>query len=228
MTARSMLRAALGYVGSGWPVVPGATPYGARRRRMRVDGPSGPVWVGCSCDGGYCMSPAAHPIDPHWQQHVITTAADVRWWWSGRAGVLPNIVLVCGAAFDVWSVPRAVGSLALDLLPDEIALDTPVAITPTGRWHLFTAPRAAPGDMPPIPAGLDVIHLGRGSAVPAPPSTRGALGHDLWLRAPSTSRLAPCGQVAATLIRATHQIQTTRARRGTSGVEPAADPKLGR
>ncbi len=216
MTRRSMLRAAQGYVESGWPVVPGATPYGGRRR-IRVTGPAGPVWVGCSCDSGYCMSPAAHPLDPHWQRHVITTAADVRWWWSARSGVLPNILLVCGAGFHVWSVPRAVGSRAMDSLPAELALATPVAATPTGRWHLFTAASAEPEELPPIPAHLDVLHLGSGRAVPAPPSTRGALGHDMWLREPRAG-LPPCRLVAAALILAARQ--TSDLQRGARGIGP--------
>src|SRR5262249_58749951 len=33
VTRRAMLKAALAYVGAGWPVVPGATPYGLTRRR---------------------------------------------------------------------------------------------------------------------------------------------------------------------------------------------------
>jgi hypothetical protein len=166
------------------------------------------------------MSPAAHPVDPHWQQHVITMSADVRWWWTGRSGVLPNILLVCGAAFHVWSVPRAVGSHALELLPEEVALTVPVAVTPTGRWHLFCAPWAAPEESPPVPAGLDVVHLGDGSAVPAPPSTRGALGHDMWLREPLTRRLARCGLVAAALVRAARQVQAGGVRRAARGAEP--------
>ena len=116
MTRRSMLRAAVGYVESGWPVVPGATPYGGRQR-IRITGAAGPVWVGCSCDSRYCTSPAAHPVDPHWQRHAITTAAEARWWWSGRSGVLPNILLVCGTGFHVWSVPRAVGVGAAGAVP---------------------------------------------------------------------------------------------------------------
>jgi hypothetical protein len=197
----------------------GATPYGVRRR-VRVDGPLGPVAVACSCDGGYCMSPAAHPIDPHWQRHVITTAAEVRLWWAGRSGMVPNIVLACGAAFHVWSVPRVIGSRALDLLPDNLALATPVAVTPTGRWHLFTAPRGTPEELPQFPARLDMLHMGAGNSVPAPPSTRGALGHDLWLREPLT-RLAPCGLVAAALMRAAQLTVAVQARRGARGHEPS-------
>src|SRR5205823_10307778 len=103
-----------------------------------------------------------------WQRHLITSTAEAVWWWSGRSGALPNILLACGTTFDVWSVPRAVGSRAVELLPDDLVPRTPVALTPTGRWHLFTAPRAAAEELPPITSGLDVAHLGAGHAVTAP------------------------------------------------------------
>jgi hypothetical protein len=219
-----MLRAALTYVDAGWPIVPGTTPYGSSRRRIRITGPTGPVWVGCSCDSQYCMAPAAHPIDPHWQQHQITKAADARWWWSARsATTLPNIVLVCGPAFHVWSMPRGIGARVLDTLPEKAAAMVPVAATPTGWWHLFCAPEATtPEQLPPVPAGFGVVHLGDGSAVTAPPSTRGALGHDMWLREPiPRQRLAPCSVIAPALHRFV-ETGTVRAhtRRGVHGVEP--------
>jgi Bifunctional DNA primase/polymerase, N-terminal len=222
VTRRSMLRAALGYVGLGWPVVPGATPYASACRRIRVTGPDGPVWVECSCDSRYCVTPAAHPIDPHWQQHQITTAADVRWWWSARPGLLPNIVLVCGTAFHVWSMPRVVGIRVVEALPVEVARAVPVAVTPLGWWHLFCAPDGSPEELPPVPAGLGMAHLGDGCFVAAPPSTRGVLGHDMWLREPlARRRLVPCGVVATALQHATnHRAEAGRARRGRCGAEP--------
>jgi hypothetical protein len=221
MTRRSMLHAALAYVEAGWPIVPGATPYGSSAcRRIRLVGPSGPVWLECSCDSRYCMTPAAHPIDPHWQHHQITTPADARWWWSARSGMLPNIVLVCGPAFHVWSIPRAVGARVLDALPEKIAAAVPVAATTLGWWHLFCAPQAAPEELPPVPTGVDVVHLGDSKTVAAPPSTRGALGHDMWLREPTTrQRLVPCALVAAAVQHATHQVEAARAQRGARGVE---------
>src|SRR5262249_6001623 len=198
-------------------------PYGLSRRRIRITGPAGPVWVGCSCGSQYCMAPAAHPIDPHWQQHQITTPEDARWWWSARFGTSPNIVLVCGPPFHVWSMPRAIGARVLDMLPEKVAGAIPVAATPTGWWRLFCVPQATPEELPPVPAGFGVVHLGDGSAVTAPPSTRGALGHDMWLREPiPRQRLAPCSVIAPTLHRVAVQAGTARAhrRRGVHGVEP--------
>jgi hypothetical protein len=140
---------------------------------------------------------------------VITEPADVRFWWGAQSGSAPNIVLVCGDSFDAWSVPHAVGSRALDLLPDDIAPFVPIAMTPTERWHLFTVP-ATPDETPPIPTGLDVLHLGAGQFVPAPPSTRGALGHDTWLAEQRRRRLPPWPPVAAALVRAAEQLRQRR------------------
>jgi hypothetical protein len=216
-----MLRAALAYIGAGWPIVPGATPYGSSAcRRIRITGPGGPVWLGCSCDSRYCMAPAAHPIDPDWQEHPVTTPADVRWWWSARSGVLPNIVLVCGSAFHVWSIPRSVGARVLEALPEQIACAVPVAATPLGWWHLFCRPETTPDQLSPVPTGVGMVHRGDGKTILAPPSTRGALGHDMWLREPTArQRLVPCGLLAATVQHAIHQAEAARARRGTRGIE---------
>ncbi len=49
MTRRAMLRAALTYVQAGWPIVPGATPYGSSRRRTTVQCAARPVPVAASC-----------------------------------------------------------------------------------------------------------------------------------------------------------------------------------
>jgi hypothetical protein len=135
-----MLQAALTYVQAGWPIVPGATPYGSSRRRTKVQCAARPVPVACSCGRPECWSLAAHPRDHDWLHRVTTDPADVRLWWGSDAVTMPNIVLVCGERFDAWSVPHAVGSRALDLLPDDTAPFVPIAMTPTERWHLFTAP----------------------------------------------------------------------------------------
>ena len=206
MTRRALLRAALTYVEAGWPIVPGATPYGSSRRRTKVQCAAGPVPVACSCGQADCWSPAAHPRDEDWLRQVITDPAEVWAQWGIESASVPNIVLVCGSAFDAWSVPHAVGSRALDLLPDEIAPFVPIATTPTGRWHLFTSP-ATLNQTPRIPPGLDVVHLGAGQYVPAPPSSRGALGHDTWLAEQRRRRLPAWPSVVAALIRAIELLQ---------------------
>ena len=155
-----------------------------------------------------CWSPAAHPRDEDWLRQVITDPTDVWALWGSQSVSVPNIVLVCGYTFDAWSVPHAIGVRGLDRLPDEIAPFVPVAKTPTGRWHLFTAP-VLPDETqtPRIPPDLDILHLGAGQFVPAPPSTRGALGHDTWLAEQRRSRLPAWLPVAAALTKAGEQLQ---------------------
>jgi hypothetical protein len=201
-----MLRAALAYIEAGWPIVPGATPYGSSRRRAKVQCAARPVPVSCSCERPECWSPAAHPRDPDWLRQVITDPADVHHWWGTASVAVPNIVLVCGEVFDAWSVPRQVGSRALDLLPDDIAPFVPVAMTPTDRWHLFTT-AVMPDQTPHLSLDQDLLHLGAGQFVPAPPSTRGALGHDTWLAEQRRRRLPPWPPVLAALTRAAEQLE---------------------
>jgi hypothetical protein len=222
VTRRALLRAALTYVQAGWPIVPGATPYGSSRRRTTVQCAARPVPVACSCGRAECWSPAAHPRDHDWLHQVITDPADVRFWWGSDAVTVPNIVLVCGDTFDTWSVPHAVGSRALDLLPDDIAPFVPISMTPTERWHLFTAP-VMPDETPHVPSGRDVLHLGAGQFVPAPPSTRGALGHDTWLAEQRRHRLPPWPPIAAALTKAAEQLhhrELTRPRAATRRTKP--------
>jgi hypothetical protein len=207
-----MLRAALAYVDNGWPIVPGATPYGSSRRRTTVHCAGRPVSLACSCGREDCWSPAAHPRDPDWPRQVITDPADVHHWWGTASATVPNIVLVCGEVFDAWSVPRQIGVRALDLLPDDIAPFLPVAVTPAQRWHLFTT-AVMPDETPQLPPGSDVLHLGAGQFVPAPPSTRGALGHDTWLVEQRRRRLPPWPPVLAALTRAAERLEQGQQRR---------------
>jgi hypothetical protein len=173
--------AALAYVAAGWPFVPGVTVSG----------------LGCSCGRVECGSSAAHR-DERWQYGVIAVPELVWLWWGGESGDAPNIMLVCGTVFDVWSVPHLVGAGALDVLFDSgLAPSVPVAMTPTERMHLFTAP-ASPGDVAQILPGMDVQHRGAGEFVPAPPSSRGAHGDDVWVIKPG-GPLLPCEPVLAAL-----------------------------
>lgn len=201
-----MLRAALGYVAAGWPIVPGATAYNQPGRGWvrRMLGAGSAVSVRCSCGSPDCRCPAAHPLDPDWQRNHISTEQAARFWWGSQHGPMPNIMLCCGESFDVWSVPAQVGSVALDLIDGGAAPVVPVAITPLWRWHFFTAP-TMPGHRVQVPPGLDVVHLGEGRFVPAPPSTRGTLGHDRWL-VEQRRRLPLARPITAALILAAERI----------------------
>ena len=197
-----MLRAALSYVEAGWPIVPGAAPSGATALgRVRALLGAGPVPVSCWCGSGDCTAPAAHPLGPDWADQHVRTEPAARFWWDHQRGPVPNIVLCCGEFFEVLSVPAEVGSYALGLIDSGAAPVTPVAITPERRWHFFTAP----GRGLELPPGLDVVRLGAGRYVPAPPSTRGSAGRDRWLVAPRRRRLPEARTVAAAMILAAEQ-----------------------
>jgi hypothetical protein len=81
-----------------------------------------------------------------------------------------------------------------------------LALAPTGRWHLFTTP-AILNQAPQLPPEPDLVHLSTGQYVPAPPSTRGALGHDTWLAEQRRRRLPPWPPVVTALTRAAEQLQ---------------------
>ena len=180
---QAMLRAALSYVDAGWPVVPGAMPANPRR--------AGRVWtllgggppLECFCGQPDCHWPAAHPLSPDWADQHITTHQAATFWWDRPRGPLPNIMLCCGQAFDVWTAPGHVGSRTLDLMDAGVAPPAPVAISPTGQWHFFATPDRT--DRPlRVPAGFGVTRLGAGCWIPAPPSDRGPAGRDRWLVPP--------------------------------------------
>jgi hypothetical protein len=169
-----------------------------------------------------CFSPAAHPLSPDWrEQHVVTEQA-ARFWWDHKRGPVPNIVLCCGESFDVWSVLAKVGSAALSLADAGAAPWAPVAITPVGRWYFFTAPEL---DQPALsaPPGLDVVRLGAGCFVPAPPSDRAPTGRDRWLVRPR-HRLPAGWAVAAALILAAER-SAARDRQEASPPGPSPTPE---
>jgi hypothetical protein len=193
-----MLRAALSYVEAGWPIVPGAMPTNQRRRgRVRALLGSGPP-PECFCGSAGCRWPAAHPLSPDWADQHVTTHQAAAFWWDREHPPLPNIVLCCGQTFEMWAAPAHVGSRALELMDAGVAPPAPVALTPTGRWHFFTAPDPASYPVR-VPGGLGLTRLAAGCWVPAPPSERGPAGRDRWL-VPPRRRLPEPAAVAAALL----------------------------
>jgi hypothetical protein len=75
---------------------------------------------------------------------------------------------------------------------------SPAAHPREQKWQgsVITDPALVAQIMP----GLDVQHRGAGEFVPAPPSTRGARGDDVWLIRPGGGQLMPCEPVVATLV----------------------------
>src|SRR5262249_60605907 len=104
------------------------------------------------------------------------------------------------------------GSGPLAARPGDTAPFGPVAVPPTQRWHLFPT-AVMPDETPRLPPEQDLLHLGAGQFVPAPPSTRGALGHDTWLAEQRRRRLPPWPPVLAALARAAERLEQGQPRR---------------
>ncbi|MFV0133420.1 bifunctional DNA primase/polymerase [Streptomyces sp. HMX87] len=158
----------------GWDVVPGA------RAAAGV----------CSCGRGDCRAPGAHPLDFAPEVPAGSTLDEVTRAWAEVPGAA--VMLPVGRTFDVIEVAESAGRGALARL-ERMGLPLgPVAVTPQGRAHFFVAPGAA-AELPRLlyrmgwdtPAALDLVGLGPGAYVTAPPSDRGGRGPVRWLRPPA-------------------------------------------
>ncbi|MGX1510930.1 bifunctional DNA primase/polymerase [Streptomyces collinus] len=158
----------------GWDVVPGArTAHGA-----------------CSCGLPDCPAPGAHPLDFAPRVPAGATLDEASEAWGRFPGAA--VMLAVGRTFDVIEVAESAGQRALARL-ERMGLPLgPVAATPQGRAHFFVAPGAA-AELPQLlyrmgwddPSALDLVGLGPGTYVTAPPSDRGGRGPVRWLRPPA-------------------------------------------
>jgi hypothetical protein len=190
MIRRALLRAALSYVSAGWTI---------SASEIIGEPPKDHPVLGLT------------PVNPNWKNKLVNTAQQASHRWGPYAPFAPGIVLVCGHGVDVWGVPDGVGARAVDLLPDEIERDLPIAVTPTGAWHFFTS-HAAPEELSPIPLHPSIKYFGSGSFIPLPPSTRGEQGLDLWLNPPNGSfTKQPWEPFIVALTEAAVEAQTSRA-----------------
>ncbi|MFL6077403.1 MAG: bifunctional DNA primase/polymerase [Mycobacteriales bacterium] len=201
--ARGLLGAAAReYARRGWDVVPG----------VYVPGRD-PAAAGCSCGDPRCAAPGAHPLDPDWQAVASRDAERVCWWWNGPHPY--NVLLPTGRSFDVWDAPAYLGGPAADYLLEAVGqAATVVAVTPTGRWLLFSAPSF--GDHPVPPLGCDVSCHGEGGYVPAPPSSLGPLGRVRWHLPPAGAWL-PAGALVANVLIDAYQRATRDASAAIAG-----------
>ncbi|MEV0979991.1 bifunctional DNA primase/polymerase [Streptomyces sp. NPDC049915] len=180
----------------GWDVVPGA------RAMAGV----------CSCGRGDCPAPGAHPLPFAAEVRAGATLDEVTAAWAEVPGA--SVMLPVGRAFDVLEVSEAAGRRALVRLERMGVPLGPVAVTPQGRAQFFVAPGAA-ADLPRAlyrmgwdDPGLDLLGLGAGTYVTAPPSDRGGMGAARWLRPPaldSATRPAGARLVLGTLAYAAHR-----------------------
>jgi hypothetical protein len=127
-----MASAARRYAGLGWPSFPGEHPPNGGDRA-------------CSCDRIGCPDPGAHPVSTlAWCAQASVDTGVIDRWWVKRP--LANIILPTGRVFDVFDVPAAAGTVALDRIEDEDLPVGPVASFGGDRHLFFVATRGAPVD----------------------------------------------------------------------------------
>ncbi|WP_208637899.1 bifunctional DNA primase/polymerase, partial [Streptomyces murinus] len=96
-----------------------------------------------------------------------------------------------GRTFDALSVPETAGFLALARLERMSLTLGPVALSPDRRMQFFVLPGGS-AKVPElvrnsgwVPASLDLVALGEGAYVAAPPTRFGGRGAVQWARRPT-------------------------------------------
>ncbi|MEU3523730.1 bifunctional DNA primase/polymerase [Streptomyces sp. NPDC038707] len=160
-----------------WDVVPGTwleTAGGTQR---------------CSCGEADCPAPGAHPARPDWATQATGSATVARRMWQKQPAA--SILLPTGRTFEALSVPESAGFLALARMERMELTLGPVTLTPDRRMQFFVLPGASAkvaglvrklGWSPP---SLDLVALGEGQYVAAPPTRFGARGAVQWARRPT-------------------------------------------
>lgn len=190
--------AVLEYAALGWACCPGAYPLSKGSRA-------------CSCDRIGCPVAGAHPLSLAWQVQATTDAPVLRRWWREHPGA--GVILPTGRVFDVFDVPAAAGTLALNRIAAEQLPVGPVATLGSRRHLFFVATRGTPDnedewwssdlDVRSTPAGTRHIDSAsesvdgapglrwhcRESYVVAPPSALPDGQEAAWLRHPTTAAL---------------------------------------
>jgi hypothetical protein len=154
-------RVALRYAAHGWPVLPGAYLAGHR----------------FACGRPGCPTAGCHPALDDWDVTGTAEPARIAAWWRRDPH---SVLLSTGIAFDVLDVPAPAGLRAVRADPAG-----PVAVTPTGRWMFLVSPGQPL--RPDLAERFDVVHHGRGSWIPAPP-TRTPDGRVRWAVPPEQAR----------------------------------------
>ncbi|MGW2568580.1 bifunctional DNA primase/polymerase [Streptomyces sp. NPDC001537] len=149
-----------------------------------VDG----VWH-CSCGDTACAARGAHPADDDWEALATGSATVARRMWQKHPTA--SILLPTGRTFDAIEVAETAGFLALARMERMELTLGPVTLTPDRRMHFFVLPGAAV-KMPELvrklgwsPSSLDLVALGEGSYVAAPPTRYGARGAVQWACRPT-------------------------------------------
>ncbi|MFF8999344.1 bifunctional DNA primase/polymerase [Streptomyces achromogenes] len=160
-----------------WDVVPGTwleTADGTQR---------------CSCGEAACPAPGAHPARPDWATQATGSATVARRMWQKQPEA--SILLPTGRTFEALSVPESAGFLALARMERMELTLGPVTLTPDRRMQFFVLPGASAkvADLVrrlgwSLPS-LDLVALGEGAYVAAPPTRFGSRGAVQWARRPT-------------------------------------------
>lgn len=138
----------------------------------------------CSCANPTCRSPGRHPVDSGWLLHASTDADDIVRWWGRQPDA--NIVAPLLGPVHIVDAPARIGATVLDQLGGHRRFTGPVAVTPAGRYHFWSAPGVAVALGVMLDrrghshAGADVRVLREGSYVVVPPSTLGPFADYRW------------------------------------------------
>lgn len=143
----------------------------------------------CSCGDASCPAPGAHPARPDWPAQATGSATVTRRMWQKQPTA--SILLPTGRTFDALSVPESAGFLALARMERMELTLGPVTLSPDRRMHFFVLPGGAV-KVPELvrglgwsPASLDLVALGEGAYVAAPPTRFGSRGAVQWARRPT-------------------------------------------
>ncbi|MGY0024774.1 bifunctional DNA primase/polymerase [Streptomyces sp. cg35] len=145
----------------------------------------------CSCGDDRCTAPGAHPARPDWATQATGSATVARRLWSKQPKA--SILLPTGRTFDAIDVPETAGFLALARMERMELTLGPVTCTPDRRMQFFVLPGATL-KVPDLvrklgwpPASLDLVALGEGGYVAAPPTRFGSQGAAQWACRPTAA-----------------------------------------
>ncbi|MGW3498846.1 bifunctional DNA primase/polymerase [Streptomyces sp. NPDC001020] len=144
----------------------------------------------CSCGEPACPAPGAHPAHGDWATQATGSATVARGLWSERPTA--SILLPVGRTFDAIDVPETAGLLALARMERMGLTLGPVILAPDRRMQFFVLPGAA-AKVPHLlrqlgwpPSSLDLVALGEGTYVAAPPTRYGSRGAAQWVCRPTS------------------------------------------
>lgn len=145
----------------------------------------------CSCGERACAAPGAHPAREDWVTQATGSATVARRMWQRQPTA--SILLPTGRTFDAICVPETAGFLALARMERMELTLGPVTLTPERRMQFFVLPGAC-AKVPELvralgwsPASLDLVTLGEGAYVAAPPTRYGARGAVQWACRPTAA-----------------------------------------